>query len=53
MDIFIVTAYDGVITPHSEVEELRWINTADNLSDVGSIFAHEVLPRLKAQNLID
>lgn len=53
MDIFVVSAYQGNITAHREVEELRWINSSDDTGDVGSIFAHEVLPRLKAQDLID
>jgi len=53
MDIFVVTAYRGDITPDNEIEELRWINSSDDTGDVGSIFAHEVLPRLKAQDLID
>ena len=44
----------GDITPDNEVEEIRWI-TSDIPSDinVGSIFAHEVIPRLKQQDLID
>lgn len=53
MDVFMVKNA-GDITPDNEVEEIRWI-TSDIPSDinVGSIFAHEVIPRLKQQDLID
>ncbi len=53
MDVFTVK-YTGKIIPDSEVEEVRWISSdipAD--IEVGSIFAHEVLPRLKEQGLVD
>jgi 8-oxo-dGTP pyrophosphatase MutT (NUDIX family) len=53
MDVFIVKNA-GEIIPDSEVEEIRWISS--NLPadiEVGSIFAHEVLPRLKEQDLVD
>jgi len=53
MDVFIVK-YTGEIVPDNEVEEIRWISSdipAD--IEVGSIFAHEVLPRLRAQDLVD
>jgi 8-oxo-dGTP diphosphatase len=54
MQVFIVKKWHGDIVPDNEVEEIRWL-TSDIPSDtqVGSIFAHEVIPRLKAQNLID
>lgn len=40
--------------PDSEVEEIRWITSSlPGDIEVGSIFAHEVLPRLKAQGLVD
>jgi len=53
MDVFMIKKF-GNVQPDSEVEEIRWI-TSDIPKDiqVGSIFAHEVVPRLKAQNLID
>jgi 8-oxo-dGTP diphosphatase len=53
MDVFMVK-YTGMIVPDSEVEEVRWISSdipAD--IEVGSIFAHEVLPRLKERGLVD
>lgn len=53
MDVFIIKNV-GKITPDSEVEEIRWVSSdipAD--IEVGSIFAHEVLPRLKNDRLVD
>lgn len=53
MDVFVVKNA-GEIAPDSEVEEIRWI-TSDIPADlkVGSIFAHDVLPKLKEQGLVD
>jgi len=53
MDVFMVQKF-GNVGRDNEVEEIRWI-TSDVPKDIqlGSIFAHEVVPRLKAQNLID
>ena len=54
MNVFLVKKWIGEITPDNEVEEVMWINS--NLSKglkLGSIFEHEVLPRLKQLNLID
>jgi 8-oxo-dGTP pyrophosphatase MutT (NUDIX family) len=53
MDVFMVRNA-GEIVPDNEVEEIRWISS-DIPTDieVGSIFAHEVLPELKAQGLVD
>lgn len=54
MDVFLVEKWDGEIAPASEVEEIRWIdsNPPADLT-LGSIFQHDVLPKLKEQNLID
>lgn len=53
MDVFIVK-YTGEIVPDSEVEEVRWVSSEIPADiEVGSIFAHEVLPRLKGQGLVD
>ncbi len=54
MEVFIVKKWSGEITPDNEVEEIRWL-TSDVPADihVGSIFEHEVLPRLRDQNLVD
>lgn len=53
MDVFMV--HDaGEVTPDSEVEEIRWISSDIPVDiEVGSIFAHEVLPRLKKRDLVD
>jgi len=54
MDVFIVKTWRGEIVPRSEIEEIRWIDSemATN-TRVGSIFKHEVIPKLKAQKLIN
>ena len=53
MDVFMVST-DQEPKPDSEVEEMRWISSDIPASiEVGSIFEHEVLPRLKAQGLVD
>jgi 8-oxo-dGTP diphosphatase len=53
MEVFIVKKWTGEIRPNNEVEEILWL-TSDLPTDVtlGSVFAHEVLPKLKQQNLI-
>lgn len=53
LDAYIVQ-YDGELTPQAEVEENRWIATADvgNLK-LGSIMEHDILPLLKMRGLID
>jgi mutator protein MutT len=54
MDVFIVKKWSGEITPDSEIEEARWINSQDAEEiALGSIFHHEVIPRMKKQGLID
>lgn len=54
MDVFIVRRYEGIITPDNEIEELRWITSEYGTGIiVGSIFAHDVLPKLKGQGLVD
>ena len=54
MDVFIVKQWQGEIIPDNEVEEILWINSRLPMDvQIGSIFEHEVLPRLKEQNLID
>ena len=53
MDTFIVTSYQGEIKIDNEIEQLAWISsTIPANMKVGSIFEHEVIPRLKAQGLI-
>ncbi len=54
MYVYIVNKYDGTITPDNEVEELLWLTSVVPQDiKVGSIFEHDVIPRLKQQNLID
>ena len=53
MDVFLVKKWDSEIAPASEVEEMKWIDSI--LPDgmiLGSIFQHDVLPKLKEQKLI-
>lgn len=54
MQVFMVKKWRGTIKPNSEVEELLWVDS--NLPkdvEIGSIFVHEIIPRLKQLDLID
>lgn len=54
MTVFLVKSWQGEINPSQEVEEILWINShLPKDKEIGSIFEHEVIPKLKAQNLID
>lgn len=54
MNVFIVGSFTGEPTPDNEVEEIKWVTTADyGKIPIGSIFEHEVMPRLAEQGLID
>lgn len=54
MDVFIVRKWIGEPVPNSEVEEILWIGSRiPEGIKVGSIFEHEVLPRLKTIGAID
>lgn len=54
MEVFTVDKWEGTIIASSEVEEIMWITSlVPPELKVGSIFAHEVLPRLKALGLVD
>lgn len=54
MDVFIVKKWVGEISYGHKVEKLLWLTSQiPEGIKVGSIFEHEVIPRLKAQNLID
>ena len=53
MDVFMVTKWAGEIISASEIEEIKWINSDVPAGlQLGSIFQHDVLPKLKEQNLI-
>jgi len=54
MDVFIVKSWRGEPVPSSEVEEIRWIDSnIPTDMQVGSIFEHDVIPKLKELDLID
>lgn len=54
MDVYEVACWEGDITPSNEVEEIRWMASADiSTIELGSIFAHDVVPRLRSQGVID
>ena len=53
MDVFIVKSWGGEPTPNMEVEEIRWIESANPEGlKLGSIFEHDVIPKLKEKGLI-
>lgn len=53
MRVYLVKKWEGEIVPASEVEKIAWV-TSDNSEKllIGSIFEHEIIPRLKKQKLI-
>ena len=52
--VFTVRAWQGEPRASSEVEEIFWLTSQiPEGMKVGSIVAHEIIPRLKAQGLID
>jgi 8-oxo-dGTP diphosphatase len=54
MQVFNVARWQGEPTADNEVEEIRWITSKPEAGiKIGSIFEHEVIPRLKAADLID
>ena len=54
MDVFIVKSWEGEPTPSSEVEEIRWVESSNPEGlKLGSIFEHDVIPKLKEMGLID
>lgn len=54
MDVFTVQGWESDPRPNSEVEEIRWITSQiPEGIKVGSIFEHDVIPRLKELDLID
>jgi 8-oxo-dGTP diphosphatase len=54
MDTYIVKKYQGELKPDNEIKEMLWIdsNIPENVK-IGSIFEHEIIPKLKEINLID
>jgi mutator protein MutT len=53
MDVFVVNEWQGEITPSSEIEEIRWVSSATNDIEIGSIFRLDVRPKLVEAGLID
>lgn len=53
MDVFIVNGLDNEIIPSSEIEEIRWVTSSTSDIEIGSIFLHDVMPKLVADDLID
>jgi hypothetical protein len=53
MQVFNVAQWQGEPMADNEVEEIRWVTSEPQVGiKIGSIFEHEVIPRLKAANLI-
>ncbi len=54
MYVFFVHNFTGQISHGHKVEQLLWLNSSIPVNiKVGSIFEHQVMPRLKELNLID
>ena len=56
MNVFMVKKWQGelAINENDKIEEYRWIDSMDlGKIKLGSIFEHEVLPKLKEMNLIE
>lgn len=54
MDVFTVKSCENEPSPHNEIAENCWVDAESGIRmDVGSIFVHDVIPRLKAEGLID
>lgn len=58
MDVYIIQAWSGEPTPNSieeVIDDIAWVNTQyrPKSISIGSIFEHQVMPRLKVQQLID
>lgn len=55
MKVFIVNAFQGELTPQAEIAENKWVNSSWSTFGInlGSIFAHDVIPALQARGLID
>lgn len=51
MGVFMVSDWQGEIAPAAEVEEILWIDSSLSEGvELGSIFLHDVLPKLKEQD---
>lgn len=53
MTTFLIKDYTGPLQASSEIEELAWVDAANSEAvPMGSIFRHEVLPRLVASKTV-
>lgn len=51
---WLVKRYDGILQPSSEVEEVRSFNSVIPADiEIASILQHDIIPELKARDLID
>jgi 8-oxo-dGTP diphosphatase len=54
MQVFTVSQFKGEPTPSMEVEKIAWVTSKNDQSlPLGSIFEHEVIPRLKKSGEIN
>lgn len=54
MDVYVIKQFTGSPAPSGEITENRWVTSSEAESiELGSIFAHDVIPALKRQDLID
>jgi 8-oxo-dGTP pyrophosphatase MutT (NUDIX family) len=53
MDTYIIHAYEGNLQASNEIEELRWLDSSSDLSNVAPLIAHKIIPELKQKELID
>jgi 8-oxo-dGTP pyrophosphatase MutT (NUDIX family) len=55
VDAYRVKSYAGVLTPQAEIAENRWITSKylEQDIEVASIVAHDFVPKLAAEGLID
>ncbi len=53
MDVFVVQDWEGEIIPANEIEEIQWVDSDFSKEiKIGSIFKHEVIPKLKSLKMI-
>lgn len=54
MDVFMVENWQGNPRPSSEIEEIAWVGSEEaKTMKIGSIFSHEVIPRLKNRGILE
>lgn len=54
MDVFWVSSWKGEPTPSGEIDEMLWTSShPDPTVTIGSVFAHDVIPRLLSQGVMD